>query len=409
MRIDAFCVIGSQWHLSGIEEIKRGGLDISGGLGARLKARLFLACRILLSVALAQLTAVFVSILIFQTAVSARTQFLYQRANAHLIADATALVDGSIRRETQAVAAESEQAGALARQVTNLRQNEVDPTSTPETQQAQLEVTQGLARKAKADEALRAAQIFAANELGGIKGAEDNSGLPGNGPRHMAALEEVRDARQYVAESARALDAARARLDALRAKAGVAGETTAQQSRAQLPAFVGALAAENRKLAAMKAELGDLIRRRDDAIRAAVDHAPDHVTLDNGLLAQVSALEYVAQANPRAAIVIGLIDVISFGFELAAVLSMVTSFIPTTYAALIARDAYLRAVHMADEIAREVDLISNLPTIQFPSPGKPSDDRGPGPQQTPGPAGGHDDPPQPPKRPRGRPRKHPLN
>ncbi len=63
--IDSYMIMRSGWHLSGIAELKRGGLDISGGPVARIKTGFFLTFRIMLSIGLAQLTAIFVSLLIF--------------------------------------------------------------------------------------------------------------------------------------------------------------------------------------------------------------------------------------------------------------------------------------------------------------------------------------------------------
>ena len=109
-----------------------------------------------------------------------------------------------------------------------------------------------------------------------------------------------------------------------------------------------------------------------------------------------------------------LIDVISFGFELAAVLAKVTSYVPTTYAALLARDAYLRVVRMVDEMMVELKdgATSKNREAEILPPDLPADDErghngastGPNPFDNP-----DDDSPQPPKRPRGRPRKTPLN
>ena len=407
--IDSYCVIGSQWHLSGLESIRRGGLDCFGGVTARIKAGIFLSLRILFSIALAQITALFVSLLVFQADIFSETQRVYLQANAHLIAGATALVDSNIRRATDAVATEGARVDALSAQVTALRQNEIDPSENPQTRQAQQEVAQLLAEKTKADDAVLAAKIFATNELGGIKGAEENSGLPGNGPRHIAAMQQIRNANAFAFEAGRQLDAARARLDDLRKQLGSADDTTRQQSRDALPEFNGNLAAENRTLSALKVQLASLTRGREDAIRQAVERAPDHVNLDDGFLAQITALETIAERDTRIAVIIGLIDVTSFGLELAAVLSMVTSFVPTTYAALIARDAYLRSVHMADEIIREIDLTMKMADVELPPRNKPPGTQGIGPVSGPTPGGPPDSPPQPPKRPRGRPRKYPLN
>jgi len=410
MRIDAYTVVGSQFHMAGISELHRGGIDISGGQVARIKARIFLTFRITWSIALAQLTAIFVGLLVFQSDTSAQIQNNYLQANAQLIADATALIDSDIKRETDAVAAQNARVAALSTQVTALRQEQIDPSENPQTQQAQQEVTELLAQKAKADSDVLAARVFATNELGGIKGADENSGMAGNGPRHKAALAQITNAKIYAEEAARQLEAARSRLDEMRKQFSSTSQDTRQQSRDALPAFEDSLAGENRKLSGLKGQLAAMIRGRDDAIRGAVERAPNHVGLSDGFLAQITALERIAEEDHRIAFVILLIDLTSFGLELAAVLSMVTSFIPTTYAALIARDAYLRVVHMADEIVREIDLTMKMADVELPPRNKPPGTQGIGPIFGPTPeSGSSNSPPQPPKRPRGRPRKYPLN
>jgi hypothetical protein len=78
-----------------------------------------------------------------------------------------------------------------------------------------------------------------------------------------------------------------------------------------------------------------------------------------------------------------LIDLTSFGFELAAVLAKVTSYVPTTYAALLARDAYMQVVHIVDEMMVQLNHGSGETDL----------------------FGNSVDPLSPPKRPRGRPRK----
>jgi hypothetical protein len=349
------------------------------------------------------------SLIVFASDITARTESNYLQANAHLIADATALVDGGIQRATEAVTTESARVAALAGQVGALRQDQVDPSANdPQIQQAQQELTQLLARQAKADDEVQAAETFASSELGGIKGP-GNSGIAGDGPRHKAAQEEVANAKRHAQEIAIALDAARARIDALRKQFTSANDATRQRSDDQLPGFETALAAENAKLSTMKDELANLTQGRDDAIRKAVENAPDHVGRDDGLLAQLMALEHIAQSDPKIAAVIVLIDVTSFGFELAAVLAKVTSFVPTTYAALLARDAYMRVVRIVDDMAVELNGGAGKGGAEaeiLPRGAPVNDNRqGVGPVFAPAPFGSPDNPPQPPKRPRGRPRK----
>lgn len=416
MSIDSYMVMRSGWHLSGIAELKRGGVDISGGPLARIKAGVFLTIRILLSINLAQLTAIFFSLIIFDADIAARIESTYRQANAPLIAEATARVDAEIQRATEAVTTASAQLAALSAQITALRQNTIDPSANdPQLQQAQQEITQLLAEKAKADEELRTAETFASNELAGVKGASGNSGRMGHGPIHQAAVERVANAKDHAQEAARTLEAARARLDGLRKQLASANSATKQRSQDQLPSFENARAAADAQLASLKDQLANLNRGRDAAIRNAVEQAPDYVPRDNGFLAQITALEHIAQDDPKIAAVIFLIDVTSFGFELAAVLAKVTSFVPTTYAALLARDAYLRVVRIVDEMMAELNSSpsNNDPDAGMRSRGKPTkgSPHSLGPILAPAAPFGSpgDPPPPPPKRPRGRPRKSPLN
>jgi hypothetical protein len=224
-------------------------------------------------------------------------------------------------------------------------------------------VTQLLAQKAAADQTVLQAETFASDELGGIKGP-GNSGIPGDGPRRQAALEALSNAKNQDQQVGAELQAAQNRLDALHAQSLTRSQTTLQQSHAELLDFQSTLSAEDVKIAAMKNALNTLEDHRDDAIRAAVEGAPNYVPYDDGLLAQITALDQIAQENPKIAAVIILVDVTSFGFELAAVLAKVTSYVPTTYAALLARSAYMQVVHIVDEMMAELNASSARPNSE---------------------------------------------
>jgi hypothetical protein len=408
--IDSFVIMRSGWHLSGIQELKRGGLDISGGLVARLKAGLFLLVRIvLLAGGMAQLTAIFVAMLIFASDINAPIQKSYLEANKHLIAPASSLVDAEIRRTTDAVKAQSESVNALALQVQELRQNQIDPSANnPQIRDAQQEVAQLVAQKAKGDEDVRTAETYAANEFGGIKGAPGNSGRPGYGLRYAAAMEQVKNAKAHAGDIANQLNAARTRLNALRQQ-HPAGNETVKRSSEQLPAFAEALNAENAKLTDLKGQLTALTANRASAIRKAVENAPDYVHADDGFLARLRVLQHLGQEDSMTKAWILLIDAVSFGFELAAVLAKVTSYVPTTYAALLARDAYMHAVRIVDAMNVELRAVDSQEHNQpETSPReKPRDDGDGVASSTSAPAGSNDPAAQPPKRGRGRPRKHP--
>ncbi len=402
----------SGWHLSGIAELKRGGLDISGGPVARIKTGFFLTFRIMLSIGLAQLTAIFVSLLIFAADINSPIEKKYLEANKHLIGPATALVDAEIQRATESVTTESARVAALSAQVASLRQQEIDPSGNdPQIQQAQREVEQLIAQKVKADEDVRNAETFASNELGGIKGAAGNSGQAGRGLRYRAAIEQLTNAKARAQEITKALNIERDRLDALRKKIPPADDSSRQRSRDQRLAFEKTLDVENAELLKLKNELTNLTHGRESAIRRAIENAPDHVDSENGFLAQISELEQIAQKDTKIAVVIGLIDVISFGFELAAVLAKVTSYVPTTYSALLARDAYLGAVRTVDGMVAELHAETRKGNVEpeiLPPERPPGDKQGLDSAATLDPFGApNDSSPTPPKRGRGRPRKHP--
>lgn len=417
--IDSYMIMRSGWHLAGIEALKRGGLDISGGPTARIKAGFFTAVRIFLSIGLAQLTAIFSALLIFNTDIEARIQGVWQNANARSIAAVTRMVDDGIQRAADAESAQAKRVDALAGQVSAIRQNEIDPAAAdPQVREAQQEVTQLIDRQSKADDAVRDAETFASNELAGIKKTDRNSGQAGNGPRHRAAVEQLAQARSHAREIAAALAAARTRLETLRKSHVADADAARKRSDGQLPGFETALHAEEARLASLRQTLATAKHDRDGDIRSALEKTPDYVRPDDGFLAQIVTLGHIADSDPKIATVILLIDLVSFGFELAAVLAKITSYVPTTYAALLARDAYMQVVRLTNEMAAEIndEPPPYDPAPEFIPPEAHANDNEPEAQKggrtifASGVFNGFDDPPPPPpRRPRGRPRKTELN
>ncbi|MEJ0047144.1 MAG: DUF4407 domain-containing protein [Rhodospirillales bacterium] len=297
-------------------------------------------------------------------------QSQYAHNNANLISASTAHVDNEITQSTDAVNAESSREAALASQVNALRQAQIDPSANqPGMQEAQHELAQLLSEKAKADEAVRSAETLASAELAGIH-TQDTSGIPGDGPRRRAAMEALTNARSDAREIAIEIESARSRIDALRTQYVTSGQASTRLSQDELPRFESMLKVEDDKLHSLQEQRDSLIAHRDDAIRQEVESAPGHVPVDRGLLAQITALEQIAQSDSKIAAVIILIDAISFGFELAAVLAKITSFIPTTYATIVARDAYVRVVTMVDEMMEELnrEVSKPAPKAEFPQP-----------------------------------------
>jgi hypothetical protein len=171
-----------------------------------MKAEIFLAFRIMLSIGLAQLTAIFVSLLIFGSDINAPIEKKFLDANRHLIRFETALVDAEIQRAAASVTNQSKRVALLSGQVASSWQQEIDPSGSDpqvqQVQQAQREVEQLLAQRA--DENIRSAETSAANEMGGRNGAR-----PGRGLRYKAAMEQLASAKARSQELRRALNAAR--------------------------------------------------------------------------------------------------------------------------------------------------------------------------------------------------------
>ncbi|MDR3471227.1 MAG: DUF4407 domain-containing protein [Devosia sp.] len=426
--IDSYMVMRSGWHLHGIGELKRGGLDISGGWGPQVRNGIFLALRILLSVGIAQLTAVFTALILFHPDIAAEIDRVNRQQNADLIANVQAQVDAEIQRTATAVDAQNQRVTALDGQLAGMRQGTVDPTANDsQIQAAQADLAKAEAEKSKRDAELVAAQTFAANEIAGIKADPGNSGKPGKGPVRAGAEERVKAATANDTAAAQAVTDARARLDDLQKRLASTAPDRAKLAQAQLPPLEAQARDETAQLNTLRAHLTELTTGRENAIRAGVDSAPNHVGYDSGLLGQLAGLRTVAQ-SPEIAFVIGLIDLTSFGLELAAVLAKVTSFIPTTYSALLARNAYMRTVDIVNgmeeslnEGPRNMDAESGE---EFgPSEDGTDDDDENEDEEGPandnrssitgpfgfGHANGKGGDNQPPKRPRGRPRKKPLN
>ena len=416
--IDRFLIINSGWHLSGIAELKRcGGLDISGGWANRLKANLVLVIRVILSIGIAQLTAIFVSILIFAADIDARARSVYLQADAPLIERATSAANAEIQRATDALKVEETRYAALAAQASAVRQNQIDPAANdPLVRQAQQEVEQLLAQKTRDDEELRRSERFESDEQGGIKSGADNSGKAGNGPRHRAAVAQVTSARAHAEATDRALEAARGRLDSLRGRTVVAGEAAKRKAADQTPEFESALKNENAERTRLQEQVTSLEEGRNEKIRRAVEQAPGYVALDLGFLNQIRLLGEIAASDPKLRAVILLIEVTSFGFELASVLGKAASFCPMVYSALLARDVYVGIARIVDEMMPILNKASASDPAACPFPvmpdavvsaaasadGASSVQPGGAPTKpTPDPI----EPAQPAKRPRGRPRK----
>jgi hypothetical protein len=407
--LDGYAFFLGSYHLSGIAALLRGGLDIGGGPGPRARAASF-AVRLLLSFGLAQLMALFMGLVIYSSEINDHILADNRRANAQIVAKATTAVDGEIQAANDAVKTQSNRVEYLSKQTSILREHDIDPAgNAPEFQQAQQEINRLAEEKSKADDAVVTAQNFEAMELGGLKIAPQNSGIPGDGSRHKAALMAVENAKKHAAEIASALGAERARLDGLRKELGLANDAEKRRAHAELPAFEASLATEEERLAKFKLKVDNLDSGRADNIRRAVEHAADYVPLKQGFLAQLKAFKAIGREDGTIGTVMFLVDLVFMLLELGAVTVKAASYIPTDYSLLIAHRAFLNEVIAADDIEA---ALNKAPANENKSPAKsdtaPANDNKRG-GTTPTASGAPVPPNPPPKRKRGRPRKTPLH
>jgi predicted nucleic acid-binding Zn-ribbon protein len=373
-----------------------------------------LIVRLAISVGIAILTGLFVSLLVFGPDIDRRLDRDFREANAHLISDAVTIADADIQRTTDAVKEQSAHIATLSGQVSSIRQNEIDPTQNDvQVTETQSEINALLAQKVKADSEIETLESYAADEKGGIKSAANNSGIAGAGARYRAAQEKLAAARTHAREIDKSLDTARSRLDALRRRLASDGEAVKHRSDDQLPGFEQELAAENAKLDGLQTHLANLTQGREASIRRSLEASPDYVKADAGFLAKIRALEKIANEDTKIGYLILVFELVAGGLKLGAIVGKVAAFCPTTYSAMLAKDVFMRAVRIVDEMTREMNhrderrssgpeiLPGPIPTNDNPNPGPPAADGLFGPDGF--------QPPVPPKRPRGRPRKSPPN
>jgi len=223
---------------------------------------------------------------------------------------------------------------------------------------------------------------------------------------------DIQQAADVVSGEQQRVDALRKQIDVtltyLRGSQPWGNKDRAHEAQTMLPDLQHNFEAASSTLATMRENLTALRNGRNAAIQEAIRQSPTHVEPDLGILAQIKALRQIAD-DPEVLFVILLIDLTAFGLDTAAVLAKTITFVPTTYAALLARNAYARVVVIADELE------------EFANRRGPSERENRGPRAGPRPATrasnvtwfptvrGRADEATPDKRPRGRPRKDGLN
>jgi hypothetical protein len=355
MLMDIIMVMRPAWISAGEEALKRGGLLLQVSRGKRIQMWFFLLLRISITLISAQLTGMLVGTLIFSHDIDSITEHDYLTNNAPIIASATATVDEDISRTSAALKAEADTTSSLSSQIDTVRQMQIDPTAAdPRIQQTLREITRLEAAKNDASAARTQADSFASDELSGARNARGNSGVAGNGPVRAAAMEKARNAAEDERRIDNELAAARQRLDALHKENVGASNSTRQQADSRLPRLENALTSEQGKIHELQDRLAHLTADRDDAIQRIVVNDPAFHARDDGLLAQLRALERITHGDPVALTLVLLIDAFAFFIEAAVVCAKTFARVPTTYACLVARNAYLSDVAIAEEALEDL-------------------------------------------------------
>ena len=140
------------------------------------------------------------------------------------------------------------------------------------------------------------------------------------------------------------------------------------------------------RLAMVEGELKRFTENREAIIRSAFEADPSYQKKEEGFLANWQGLRRLT-ADPYVLFVVLLFDLGLFGIELAAVLAKIATFVPATYATIIAHGDFLRAYKTAHELAREIEALQK--DRDKPEGGDDAEpaDPGPEPPKPAGPAG----------------------
>ena len=190
----------------------------------------------MLSAAIALLTSLGASLIIYKPEITSEIDRAYRTENAAVIAKAEKQTDDRIDHMTASVRLQETHVDALRKQVMGMRDSTVNPASDPSIEAEQQKVAQLLTAKQQREAELATTQTRAADELAGIK-SDDSSGIPGRGPRRIAAEERVKQAQTAADNAEKALAEEQGRLDELRSRlAATSGDRSHQaQSAAARP------------------------------------------------------------------------------------------------------------------------------------------------------------------------------
>lgn len=355
---DSYGIMMPSWTAHGLEELRRGGIDLQVPLLQRIANASWLTLRLMAAVVTSIMITLFCSLQVFERDITEESLRFARAENKELAVTAEGRFNRLLTDLDEDRARLAQNRDGLMAEEAQLRHrlegggDDSDPTLRP--------LADALARlaaeKTEAENALRQAEERAANELGGARTSE-TTGIPGNGPRAQAARQRIQAARRALEAKAQEVDEARARLAATRdqRRGDIAQQATDAQAR--LAALQVPKEEFEAKLKANTEERARLIADHGKTITAEVSLDPMRATATSGFLGKVKALWRIS-ADPVIGFVTVLFDIFFFSIEMAAIVSKLATFVPSTYATRLARTEHFRAALEAQMLARDLHGLS---------------------------------------------------
>lgn len=363
MLMDGFMVIKSSWWFTGIEQLKRAGMELPGYTAAKIKNGVLTVVRIALALVPAEMITVGVALFIFQVELIQVLNAEAVQRNAVVIRQITERDDADTGRMTERLAAlqtARTQAAANAEALRGdaLRVEAADP-----------ELAAGTARVT----ALEAAKLEAERRLAALPPATSR----GDATRRAIAQRLLAARRADLERTLREQEALRQRVDASRQDRGATVATRLKEA-------TEAEADYQTRVTVLAEEVAQRATGRAERIRTAVERDAAYVPPERGILARMRVLAKLTDDGWNFTLLL-LLHAFFLGIELAAVLSKVLSAVPSSYAVRLAGDEYATEYETVDGVHRRIAALGGAAP-----PAATSDRANDGPEP-PAPAAANDD------------------
>lgn len=376
--------IAGSWMAHGIAELERTGRYAEPlATTAFRKVWVVLAVRFATALLVANFLAVIASLIAFDKEIVETIAAKAISENAALVAEKTAAIDAEDGRTVQELEAQRKRIAALEEESRTLREASVTPPEhDPEMKVALERLAAAEAAQSKARAARDEANSRAATELGGCA---DGACVAGRGPKFHAWQARLRAAEAALAEATAARDLAATRARELQeAREREAGRKN-DAVQARLKEVLAGLAVLEKERADLSRTYSDQVARREARIRNAAEADLRYKKYDSGLISRLKALGELTKDEAIARFVY-LADAVLIVLELATVIGKTVSFIPMTYATMIAERDTMRARAAADRMSGGGG--SAPPPAPSPVPAGPQGPTSPGAPEKPVPPGG---------------------